>query len=1054
MSGVDAGFKALLEAIPDAVLVVDEEGFINQANEQSAILFGYTTNEFEGMEIERLIPQRFGERHVVQRRAFLHAPQTRAMGSGLELFGRHKSGHEFPVDIMLGPIALAGRTMAMAVVRDISERKRTEQALTEARDVLEQRVQARTAELATANAQLENNLQHLNVLAETSRAFAEVSLDYQALLNMAAQQISKELADSCTIRLLSEDGQWLQVAAVYNKDPQAMEITRTALNANPLRVDDPHPTRQVMETGQPLLLTRIEPTQFTESLKPELREPLKHLSLGGMIIAPMRYRGKILGVLSIARQADNKAAFDENDLNLTQDLADRTALAIANAILFRDLEDSRDAMEQAVVERTRELRQRTEMIDLASDAIIIRGLEQDTIHYWNLGAEHLYGWTAREVTGRPIHQILKTVFPKPFEEIRDDFLKTSHWEGELVHTCRDGRVITVASRWTLERDEAGQPTGFLEINTDITEEKQLDAERKHLENQLRESAVRAEVLAEISKALAENNQHDQELFEFVARQVARLLGDACVITLLAEDRQVLETKALAHRDPQGQAYLQSQMPKTSPVAQSGYAGLVIQTGQAQRIADMQETANQAAATVPYRQFVDQFGVASLLIVPLRARGVVLGTVGATRPNKSQAYDASDEAFLQDIADRVGLAIANSQLYIDAIAAQKAADEANRAKSEFLSRMSHELRTPLNAVLGFAQLLEMEQPTPRQAQGLTHILRAGKHLLGLINEVLDLTRIETGRLAMSPEAVNLSDTIGEALDLVQNQAVRQQIVIETQIPNSTFVKADRQHLKQVLLNLLSNAIKYNRVGGNIWVTAAPEPGGIVRIAVRDTGAGIRPEMMPRLFTPFDRLGAEQSDVEGTGLGLALSRRLVFAMQGELGVDSQLNEGSTFWVKLPVINSPVAKTDDDEFLAQAKLQADSLLRQSVKWVLNIEDNPSNLQLIKQVFDYRPSIQLITAGTGASGLEQAKSKLPDLILLDLHLPDIMGLEVLQRLQADPETRNIPVVVVSADATARQIERLRSAGAKDYLSKPLNISAFLKVVDGLLKTDQAGPN
>jgi CheY-like chemotaxis protein len=357
-------------------------------------------------------------------------------------------------------------------------------------------------------------------------------------------------------------------------------------------------------------------------------------------------------------------------------------------------------------------------------------------------------------------------------------------------------------------------------------------------------------------------------------------------------------------------------------------------------------------------------------------------------------------------------------------------------------MSHELRTPLNAVLGFGQLLEMDELGEEQRVSIGHIMRAGRHLLELINEVLDISRIEAGRFAVSPEPVSVGEVAREALDLIGPLAAERQVRIECLIPDGAggCVLADRKRLAQVLLNLISNAVKYNRPGGSVSVSAVEGTGGHTRLQVADTGPGIDPAMAHRLFRPFERLGAAPTGVEGTGLGLALSKRLIDAMGGSIGAESRLGEGSTFWVELPATEAPV-----DRYERDTRQRLPAVGGAAPLTVLYIEDNLPNLELIQRVLIHRPAVRLISAMQGQLGLDLAREHRPDLILLDLHLPDVPGDEVLGRLRADPRTRGIPVVVISADVTPGQIDRMLNAGVAAYLTKPIDVRRLIELVDGM---------
>ena len=376
------------------------------------------------------------------------------------------------------------------------------------------------------------------------------------------------------------------------------------------------------------------------------------------------------------------------------------------------------------------------------------------------------------------------------------------------------------------------------------------------------------------------------------------------------------------------------------------------------------------------------------------------------------------------------------------AARLEAERANVAKTEFLSHISHDLRTPLNAILGFAQLLEREPLAPLQKDSVRYICDAGNHLLTLISEVIDITRIESGRLSLSPEPVALSDVIEGALNLVRPLAADRTLTLTAaELPQGAAVLADPQRLRQILLNLLSNAVKYNRPNGRIDVTVSELPPGRWRIAIADTGGGLSPRHMALLFRPFERLGAEQAGIEGTGLGLAFSRSMAEAMGGAVGATSVLDAGSTFWVDLPAATLP-----SDALPLRPDIPATAIVVARRGTVLYFEDNPANVRLMERILRHRPGVETLSAATADAGLMLARERRPDLIFLDQHLGEATGEEVLRELWQEPATREIPVVMVTADATPGLARRLSAAGAREHLTKPIDVSRVLALVDRFL--------
>jgi len=369
-------------------------------------------------------------------------------------------------------------------------------------------------------------------------------------------------------------------------------------------------------------------------------------------------------------------------------------------------------------------------------------------------------------------------------------------------------------------------------------------------------------------------------------------------------------------------------------------------------------------------------------------------------------------------------------------------KAGTAKNEFLSRMSHELRTPLAAILGFSELLATRDLGEKPDEWARMIHVAGEHLLTLVDEIMDLSRIEAGTVGISTEAVSLGPLVEEAFQLMRPVAAGHDITlfepVFTEATGAAYVLADRQRLTQVVINLISNAIKYNRHRGTVTVEAEEDEGRI-HLSVADTGAGIDPDQLPRLFTPFDRLDAAASGIDGTGLGLALSRRLVEAMGGRIGVRSRRGIGTTFWVELEIARPAVVDAAD---AAAEGLLATRQYPTELR-VLYVEDVVANVRLVEEIFARRPSIRLIPAMQGQLGIELARDHRPHLIFLDLHLQDMTGADVLAALRRDAATRSIPVVILTADATRRELEKLQRLGARSYESKPIGMRRLLEIVD-----------
>jgi CheY-like chemotaxis protein/nitrogen-specific signal transduction histidine kinase len=378
-------------------------------------------------------------------------------------------------------------------------------------------------------------------------------------------------------------------------------------------------------------------------------------------------------------------------------------------------------------------------------------------------------------------------------------------------------------------------------------------------------------------------------------------------------------------------------------------------------------------------------------------------------------------------------------------AREAAEASNRAKSEFLSRMSHELRTPLNAMLGFAQLLELDPRQPLSAEQqpwVSQIQQAGWHLLEMINDVLDLSRIESGNLRLQTETLNLPELLDSTTVMLEADARARGIRITQEFgPGTSTVLGDATRVKQIITNLLSNAVKYNADGGRVHIGCRLLANDLVEIAVTDTGMGMTPGQLGELFQPFNRLGRERSVQQGTGIGLVISQRLAELMGGSLRARSVAGQGSSFMLTLPCSDDPDTVRSDLDALAPLPAEYHRRL------VHYVEDNETNVEVMRGILAQRPQVEMQVSITGLDGLAAIRTRRPDLILLDMHLPDISGMELLRHLKSDEHTSGIPVVVVSADALAQQIDAAFAAGATHYLTKPVSVSELLAVLDDQLE-------
>jgi PAS domain S-box-containing protein len=637
------------------------------------------------------------------------------------------------------------------------------------------------------------------------------------------------------------------------------------------------------------------------------------------------------------------------------------------------------------------------------------------IQIFNVGAERMLGYAAadvmnkispadisdsREVIARAkaLSAELGTLITPGFEALVFKAARGIEDIYELTYIRKDGSRFPAVVSVTALRDAQDDIIGYLLIGTDNTARKEIEAEQKKLDQRLRDQQF-------YSRSLIESNI------------------DAIMTT-----------------DPAGVITdVNKEMEALTGCTRDELIGALFKNYFTDR-----ERADAAIRLVLNQKKITDYELTAYNRGGKKTEVSFNATTFYDRERTLQGVFAA----ARDITERKRNELALQDTNIALEIAKSVAEKANLAKSEFLSSMSHELRSPLNAILGFAQLMDSASPPPTDSQkeSIDQILQAGWHLLRLINEILDLAVIESGKVSLSPESVLLSEIIAECQAMMEPQA--QQRDIRMTFPRfdlPVFVKADRTRLKQILINLLSNAIKYNKEQGTVTVDYAVNTPGRIRISVADTGAGLPAEKLAQLFQPFNRLGQETGSVAGTGFGLVVTKRLAELMEGVLGVESTVGEGSVFWCELPAATAPRAAVHGNEVAVFDGPPVPTCTR--LRTVLYIEDNPANMKLVAQLIERRPDVRLLTAVNATLGIELARTTRPTVILMDINLPGISGIDALKVLRADPATAHIPVVAISANAMLRDVEKGLAMGFFSYLTKPIKVKEFMDALNVALK-------
>ena len=654
------------------------------------------------------------------------------------------------------------------------------------------------------------------------------------------------------------------------------------------------------------------------------------------------------------------------------------------------------------------------------------------IQLFNVGAERMLGYQAAEVVNKitpaalhdpqeviarasTLSQELGTVIAPGFEALVFKASRGIEDVYELTKIRKDGSRFPASVSVTALRDAAGEIIGYLLIGTDNTARKQAEDALFNagaLQRAIFNSANFSSIATDAEGVIQIFNVGAEQMLGYQAAEVVNRITPAGL-----SDPQELIARATA---------LSQELGTTIT---PGFEALVFKASRG--IEDIYELTyiRKDRSRFPAAVSVTALRDTQNLIIGY----LLIGTDNTARQQVEEVRKRFEQALQQT---NIELGIAKS-----------AAEKANLAKSEFLSNMSHELRTPLNAILGFAQLMESASPAPTasQTKRIAQILQAGWYLLKLINEVLDLAGIESGKLSFSKETVSLTEVMTECRSMMEPQAQQRGIRMTfPQFKTPVFVSADRTRLKQIIINLVSNAIKYNRDGGTVVVDCTESHPDRIRISVKDTGAGLPPEKLAQLFQPFNRLGQEVGTVAGTGIGLVVSRRLAEQMGGLLGVKSTVGEGSVFWCELDSAEEPQLEERNEAKALIELEESDDLPRRTL---LYVEDNPANMELVEDLIARFPDMRLITAVNGTLGIEAARSILPQVILMDINLPGISGIKVLDILRYDPTTAHIPVIALSANAMPRDIEKGLAAGFFRYLTKPIKIKEFMDTLNAALE-------
>lgn len=1046
----EAKFRMFLEMASEAVIVSNVRGEIVIFNTKAEEIFGYDHTEVLGCPVECLMPERFRQGHAQFRTGYYAQPSRRSMGQSRNLYARRKDGSEFPIEAGLSSVQIGDERFVLTFLTDITERKQAEEGLRQSEE------------------RLRLVLQNMPVMLDAFDAEGNI-----IIWNQECERVTG------------------YSAAETINNPQAMEL---------MYPDAAY--RQQMIAAWIEWGNRYRNWEWDITCKDGSIKTIAWSNISEQFPIP----GWAMWGIGID-VTDRKRA-EEALRQANQELENRVAKRTA------ELAQTNDRLQLELLERQRAqqiLQEQAQLLDLAHDTIMTRNLD-GMIAFWNQGAEQMYGWTKSEAVGQRSHTLLQTQFPQPLSNIEVELLNQGYWEGELIHTRRDGTLIVTASRWVLQRDSDGQPIKVLEINNNITEQKRAEAARSQLAA-IVESSQDAIISKTLDGLVISWNAGAEKLFGYTAEE---MIGHS-IAFLLPADRPDEEWQILEQLK-QGQQFRQYETVRrrkdgtlvdisltVSPVKNA--AGEIIGASKIARDITVRKRVEAALRESEHKfralfeqtfQFIALLKPDGMLLeinqAPLEfsrtEREAVVGrplwefpawvaTVELQKVAKEAITQAAAGHFVRSevcipdaqgtwtdfdfsvkpIRDEFGqvvLLIAEGRDITDRKRAEEQLRGSNerislanaelaraaRLKDEFLAGMSHELRTPLNAILGLSEVLLEEvygELTEDQRESLSTIEQSGKHLLDLINDILDLSKVESGRMELEITSIPVRSLCDSSLSFVKQQAHSKKIGLSCQIAEGlTEIEVDPRRIRQVLVNLLSNAVKFTPDGGAVQLQVSVDAfGETIAFSVTDTGIGIAPENINKLFQPFVQLDSSLSRrYAGTGLGLALVRRIVELHGGSVAVESEVGIGSSFTITLPWIssNSLQSRFPGDESAQPTPL--------NIQQVMIVEDSePAANLLVRYLQELGATTLIHPMAEGA--VEIAARTQPTVILLDILLPDRSGWEVLAQLKANPMTQHIPVIVVSVvDERSRALE----LGATECLLKPISRQQLQQALNRVL--------